>query len=123
MTNMLDEPVVIDLVIEESGGVALTVEELTTVVEVDLAVPGVQGPPGPRGDQGPPGPEGGAYQREVAFVVPALVWEAEHDLARQPTVTCFSPDGQRVEGDPSYPASNVARVTWGVPMAGTLRLT
>ncbi|MFI9845154.1 hypothetical protein ACIHFD_49605 [Nonomuraea sp. NPDC051941] len=112
--------------VEESGGVAVEVAEVTTAVSVALAVPGIQGSPGtpgPRGEQGPAGPEGGAYQTEVVFAVPALVWETEHTLARQPHVTCFTSDGQRVEGDPSYPADNVVRVTWAVPMSGTLRLT
>ncbi|MFI6634266.1 hypothetical protein ACIBI7_35755 [Nonomuraea fuscirosea] len=57
------------------------------------------------------------------FVVPADVWEVEHGQTRQPNATCFSPDGQRIERDPSYPDERTIRITWAVPMSGTLRLT
>ncbi|MEU4549933.1 hypothetical protein [Nonomuraea dietziae] len=75
-----DDATAIDILAEETAGVALTVEQYTTVVEVGVAVPGVQGPPGPRGEPGPAGPEGGAYQDEVTFAAPTLVWEAPHTL-------------------------------------------
>ncbi|MGA4995866.1 hypothetical protein [Nonomuraea bangladeshensis] len=111
------------LTVEQDAGIALTIEQHHQVVELDLAVPGIQGPPGARGEQGPAGPEGGAYQRDFVFAIPVKVWDAEHGQARQPNPTCFSPDGQRIEGDPSYPDERTIRITWAVPMSGTLRLT
>ncbi|MEU4703323.1 hypothetical protein [Nonomuraea dietziae] len=116
----------VDLTVVTGGDIGMLVEPAVTHVEVTVAVPGIQGPPGPAGapgEQGPPGPEGGAYQRDVVFAVPALVWEASHTLVRQPNVTCRDTSGEVVEGDPSFPDAATVRVTWAVPMAGTLRLT
>ncbi|MEU0568111.1 hypothetical protein ABZ297_22380 [Nonomuraea sp. NPDC005983] len=49
------------LTVEQDGGISLTIEQHHQVVELDLAVPGIQGSPGARGEQGPAGPEGGAF--------------------------------------------------------------
>ncbi|MFI7698042.1 hypothetical protein [Nonomuraea sp. NPDC049480] len=111
------------LTVEQDGGISLTIEQHHQMVELELAVPGIQGPPGARGEQGPAGHEGGAFQRDIVFATPSLVWEAEHGQIRQPNVTTFAGDGQRVEGDPSYPTASTVRVTWAVPMSGMLRLT
>ncbi|MFI6536665.1 hypothetical protein ACIBHY_29735 [Nonomuraea sp. NPDC050547] len=112
-----------DLSVQHDGGISLTIEQHDHVVELDLAIPGIQGPPGVRGEQGPAGPEGGAFQREYQFAIPSLVWEAEHGQSRQPNHTCFAPGGERIEGDPSYPDARTIRITWAVPMSGALRLT
>ncbi|GAA2411777.1 hypothetical protein GCM10010404_82120 [Nonomuraea africana] len=114
----LHTPVIVSTVEQRT---LIHVETRPTLVHVRL--PGIQGPAGPRGEPGPPGPEGGAYEHDVVFAAPADVWEASHPLARQPNITCFTSGGQRIEGDPSYPDEHTVRVTWAVPMAGTLRLT
>ncbi|MET7335982.1 hypothetical protein [Nonomuraea sp. NPDC005650] len=139
----------IELRIEETGGVAVTVQQVVTSVEVEVTVPGIQGPPGTAGHAGPPGdpgpagpagdpgpagergptgpagPEGGTYQQDIVIAIPAKVWEVEHTQTRQPNVTCFDVDGRKIDGDEEYPPGSppVVRVTWAVPMAGTLRLT
>ncbi|MEU1729429.1 hypothetical protein [Nonomuraea sp. NPDC005692] len=61
------------LTVEQGGGITVTIEQHQQVVELNLAVPGIQGPPGARGEQGPAGPEGGAFQRDFVFAVPAFV--------------------------------------------------
>ncbi|MFG1977046.1 hypothetical protein ACGFJC_47605 [Nonomuraea fuscirosea] len=134
----------LQLQVAETGGIALSVEESVTRVQVEVAVPGIQGPPGAsgpagepgpggpagepgpageRGPVGPAGPEGGTFQQDIVFAIPADVWEAEHEQARQPNVTTFDLFGRRIDGDVEYPDPHIVRVVWGVPMAGTLRLT
>lgn len=113
------------ILVEVDGGRTLVVEG-TPHYELELAVPGVQGPAGPQGppgQTGPPGPSGAVREEAFAFATPSPIWEAVHDFAARPAVYTYDLNGEPVTGDPSYPAPDLVRVTWAWPMAGSMVLT
>ncbi|MET8006265.1 hypothetical protein [Nonomuraea glycinis] len=108
----------VDVTIAEPGGVEVVVQELTTVVELDLAVPGIQGPPGERG---PAGPGGGGYQEHVQ-TAPAREWTISHDFGRPPAVTVMDVDGNEIDAAVHSDEQTVI-ITLGPATAGRAHLT
>lgn len=95
-------------------------------VALELTLPGIQGPAGPQGEtgpQGPPGPTGAARERTYDFAVPALVWEATHDIVITPNVYSYDLNDVLIEGDVFFPTPTSVRIEWAWPMAGRLVLT
>lgn len=101
-------------------------------IQLELTLPGIQGPPGPPGadgadgadgPQGPPGPSGAVRQETYGFASPLSVWEAVHTIPITPNVLAFDSSGVLVDGDVSYPTPTKVIVTWAFPMTGTLILT
>lgn len=109
----------VDITIEEQGGVDVTVLHTTTVVELGLAVPGIQGPPGARG---PAGPGGGGFHTHVQ-ASPALVWTISHDLGRRPVVAVEDVDGHEIDAGVARPDEQTVIITLGAATAGRAHLS
>lgn len=88
--------------------------------------PGPEGPEGPAGMTGPqgePGPPGSPYGATTFTQSSASdVWEFTHTYAYRPGVDTYDNSGDPVEGDVTFPAPNVVRITFGFPMTGSARL-
>lgn len=96
------------------------------VVELEVTMPGIQGPAGPAGADGapgPPGPSGAAQEQLYSFASPSTVWNATHTIPITPSVYAYDTNDVLVEGDVSYPTPTTVRVEWAWPMAGRLVLT
>lgn len=95
-------------------------------IALELTLPGVQGPPGPKGDtgaQGPPGPTGAARELHYTFASPLMVWEVTHNIVITPAVYAYDTGDVLQEGDVTYPTPTTVRIEWAWPMAGRLVLT
>lgn len=123
----------IDLVVETTRVIVVEIDGDQTVtatdeptIELDLTMPGIQGPAGPQGEtgpQGPPGPAGAAREEHYAFAVPSTVWLANHTIVITPNVYTYDLNDVIVEGDVSFPTPTSVRVEWAWPMAGRLVVT
>jgi hypothetical protein len=113
------------IIIEIEGGGTAVVTDGPEIV-LDVTMPGIQGAAGPQGEPGPagpPGPTGAARELNYSFAVPALVWEADHDIVITPAVYAYDPSDEPQEGDVTYPTPTRVRIEWAWPMAGRLVLT
>ncbi|MGW0486214.1 hypothetical protein [Nonomuraea sp. NPDC003214] len=106
--------------IAEQGGVDLTVEHVVTAVDVEIAVPGIQGPPGERG---PAGPGGGSYHVHDQ-PTPALVWTIGHELGRRPAAVAVEDvDGHEIDAGVHCPDDQTVIITLGAATAGRAHLS
>ncbi|MEU6712959.1 hypothetical protein ABZ897_15875 [Nonomuraea sp. NPDC046802] len=105
------------LAAEQDCGISLTIEQHDHVVELDLAVPGIQGPPGP------PGPGGGGYHTHVQ-TTPALVWTIPHPLGRRPAAVAVEDlDGFEIDALVERPTEHLVIIMLGAATAGRAHLS
>ena len=83
---------------------------LSFAVEGDLYVP----PPPPP----PPTPIGDLIAYTHTQTTPSLVWVIQHNLNREPSITTSTTTNSVIDGDITYSSSNVAIVTFSVPLTG-----
>lgn len=123
----------VEVVVETTRTILIEIDSTQTVtatedppIELELTLPGIQGPSGvvgPPGPQGPPGPAGNAQEQVHSFASPLAVWLVSHTIPITPNVITIDTGGQLVDGDVSYPTPHQVRIEWAWPMAGTLVLT
>lgn len=98
---------------------AETVVEVAEVrYELDLGVPGLQGPPGAPGPAGPAGAPGGAPFLYDRGGVAAATWTITHGLGRRVHVTVLDDDGTEVGTDIIQPDLNTVIATFAEPRTG-----
>lgn len=116
--------------------------------EVTVAVPGMQGPAGPRGMQGPAGPQGPAGDPGgvsslngehgdvtltaadlglavpviIPVMIPATTWTFAHSFPYPPDVITYDSGGNVIDGDVAYPAPGTVTVTWDGLQVGSAEL-
>ena len=78
-----------------------------SVTTVEVAHPGVQGPPGA---------SQASYTHTQSTAL--AVWTVAHNLNRRPSVTVVDNLDQRVEPDVAYVDANTVRVTHATPQIG-----
>lgn len=120
-----------DITIETGPQISVTVSS-EPGVDLQLAIPGIQGPPGPQGAtgpqgppgaQGPAGPSGASAEETFTFAIPNAVWTANHTIVITPNVYSYDTSDVLIEGDVSFPTPTQVRIEWAWPMAGRLVLT
>ncbi|GAA4209352.1 hypothetical protein GCM10022252_75720 [Streptosporangium oxazolinicum] len=105
----------IDITLTPPGGHQLVIEQ-TGDVELTIAVPGIQGPPGP------PGPGGGGFHTHTQTTA-ARVWTIVHALGRRPGVAVEDEDGNELDAGVSCPNNHTVIVTFGPATAGRAHLS
>lgn len=94
---------------------------------VQVAAPGIQGPPGetgPEGPQGPQGPEGPAGQYYVhTQASPSASWVIDHNLNKKVHVSIFNASGDLVYSDVHHGSLNQASIVFPAPFAGSAVLS
>jgi hypothetical protein len=80
---------------------------------VQVATPGIQGPPGPKGD---PGTGGFTYVHDQG--VPATIWTIFHGLGGYPNVTVVDSSGREVIGEVEYIDGSVLKVKFAAAFSG-----
>jgi len=135
------------LVIEGPDDLILTSEELTLEVidtpivltpvadlsVLEVAVPGLQGPPGsigpvgsagpagPQGPAGPPGSAGGTYTHTQN--VPSDTWTIVHYLGFMPNISIIDSGGSNVEGETTYIDTDTVVLTFTSAFGGVAYLS
>jgi len=91
------------------------------VVQPDVKViyfPFVPGPGGPVAEE----PITGATGITITQTIPASTWTIQHTLGYEPNVSVIVGD-EEVDAEVEYPNNSVVIINFGIPVAGTARLT
>lgn len=106
-----------------SGGQEFTIVLAATPAPVvNVAVAGVQGPPGVAGVQGPPGPAGPGGQGVILNqIAPSSFWTFVNPIGRIASVAVFDLAGEEVEADVFCDNTSVT-VTFAQPFSGRVVL-
>ncbi len=102
------------VIVRGDSKVVIQEENLT----VQVATPGLQGPPGP---QGPAGAAGGSAVIHVQST-PSTTWGVSHSFGREPNVVVLI-DDEYVIADVTYPDMSTVVVSFGEPQTGKVVLT
>ncbi len=102
------------VIIRADNNVVVQEENIT----VQVATPGLQGPPGP---QGPAGSAGGTTVVHVQSA-PSMIWHVNHAFGREPN-TVVVIDGEQVIADITYPTPTEVLVSFGSDQTGKVILT
>ena len=85
------------------------------VIDVTLAVAGVQGPVGPAGPA--------AGKMTYVAAIAQTVWTITHNLGFYPQVTTFDTTDEQIMGDVRHINGTTVTVTFGVPVSGVAYLS
>lgn len=113
------------VLVEETEGETIVIQESPEDSEVIISIPGPPGEPGP---QGPPGPvltlEGFALFFAYPQDVPSDVWTVNHNLGRRPAaVSIIDSAGSEIEGEVQHTSINQLVARFSVPFSGVVLCT